>query len=106
MIGSESKTVNVNLDDFIVYKKLTVTINDTYRLPIAKFLHVFGDGGVYSIKVNSEAVVSDPAEFIRDTDFLLDVESELEEKNPGLKNLGEKTREILDTIKNKAAEFK
>lgn len=105
-IGSGSKTVDVNIDDFIVYKKLTVTINDTYRLPAARLLHVFGSEGAYSIKVKSQAVVNDPAEFIRDTDFLLDIESELEDKNPGLKNLGDKTREILDSIKNKAAQFK
>lgn len=99
------KTIDIELKDYIVYKKLIVTVQATYNLPVAEFLQVFGLKKDYIVKVESEAVVNDPVEFIRNIDFIVDIERKLEMKYPGLRDLGDKTRNIISGIKEKIHEL-
>jgi hypothetical protein len=105
ILRESGRQSNVELKDYIVYKKLIVTMESSYRLPIDGLLDMFGIGNHYTIKVRSEAVVNEPVEFIRNTDFILDMERKLERRYPALKNLGDKTREVMDKIKNKIFEL-
>lgn len=91
--------IQVELLDYIVYKKLVVTVEDSYHIPVGKLLNIFGMGERLSIRVSSEAVLDEPAEFIRNTDFILDLKRELEHKNPGIRDMAEKTRSVMDKIK-------
>lgn len=95
----------VEVVDYAVYKKLVVTVEDSYQIPIGKLLSIFGMGDSLSIKVTSEAVLNEPAEFIRNTDFIFDIERELEHKNPGIGNLAEKTRNVMNKIKDWLIDF-
>jgi len=100
-----NRNSGVKSEDFVVYKKLIVQMDDAYALSAGRYLKQFGIGENYVIRTESEAVVLDPAEFIRNTDFILDMEIELEEKNPGVKRLGDKTREVIGDIRDKIESF-
>ncbi len=64
--------------DYIIYKKIRVTVEAEYKNPFAPVLRVFGLKDTITIRVHSEAVVNEPVEFIRTTDFALDVVKEID----------------------------
>jgi hypothetical protein len=47
------------------------------------------------------AAATEPAEFIRDCDYVIDIEKELEKQVPGLKQTGDSVREMIIGIKTK-----
>jgi len=100
-----SRKVDVKLNDYIVYKKLIVTIECTCKIPFGEFLKLFGIKKDYTIRAQSEVAISDPAEFIRNTDFILDTGREIELKYPQIKNIGDKSREVIENVKEKIQEF-
>ncbi len=102
--GTGSK-VEIDIEDYVIYRKITVHIKSMYELPLGSVLEVFGQSRFFSIEARSHTVVAEPAEFIRNTDFVLDIEGELESKFPALKNLGGKTRDVLKDIKDKIDEI-
>ena len=97
---------NIEIKDYIIYKKLVVTVEDTYRIPVGKVAGILGGQkeGLTAV-ARSETTLEDSVEFIRNTDFILDTERELEYKNPGLKNLGDKTRKIISDTRDQIVEF-
>lgn len=97
--------VGVVIKEYIIYKKLVVTIENSYRVPAAGLLKVFGFSDTYVIRVQSEALIDDPTEFIRNTDFVIDVERELENKCPEFKDVAEKARDVLSKTKEKVNDF-
>ena len=103
--SNDINIVKVELKDYFLYKKIVVTIRETYKIPIGSLLKIFGGGDRYTIEVKSEAIIDQPAELIRNSDFLIDIERELENENPGLKYLGEKSRGMVDGIKEKINSF-
>ena len=100
------RTVKVEIQDCIIYKKLVVSINDTYRIPVGKLLRIFGLEENYNVFVKSEAVINEPVEFIRNTDFTLDIEKELEEKYPDYGKAIESIRSVMSKVKEKIADLK
>lgn len=105
IIKPESSAVSADIKDFLIYKRLELTIENAYILPGGGVLRLFGSDGKIRLKVTSFAVVDDPAELIRNTDFILDIEKELENKYPGLKKLGDKTRDIFSKLKDNLEQF-
>lgn len=105
LLNAESSKVSVDIKDYIVYKKMEVAVENTYKLPLGSFLRIFGASGRFSIKVKSEAVIDDPVELIRNVDFAVDMEKELENTFPELKDLREKTKDTLSGVKGKINEF-
>lgn len=99
------KKVTVELKDYIVYKKLVVRTESTYRLPLGNLLHMFGFEQYYKVSGESEAIIDDPTEFVRNVDFVLDTERELESRYAGIRDMGEKMRGIIDSIKDKIYKF-
>ncbi|HAA43329.1 MAG TPA: pilus assembly protein [Ruminiclostridium sp.] len=75
----ETLSVTARMEtDYIIYKKIRVTVEAEYKNPFAPFLRVFGLKDTITIRVHSEAVVNEPVEFIRTTDFALDVVKEID----------------------------
>ena len=105
LLNAATTKVSVNIRDYIVYKKLEVSVENTYELPLGSLLKIFGASGRFSIKVKSESVIDEPVELIRNVDFAIDLEKELEDRFPELKNLREKTRDTLTGVKGKINEF-
>lgn len=97
--------VEVELKDYAVCRKLEVRIDHQYSLPLGSFLRVFGGSGMIKMSVKAVSSIDEPVELIRNTDFILDLEKKLEESNPELKNLGEKTRSAMNEIKEKVKDF-
>ncbi|MDQ2085706.1 pilus assembly protein [Herbivorax sp. ANBcel31] len=67
-------------EDYIIYKKIRVTVKAEYKNPFAPILRPFGLKDTIIIKTHSEAVVNEPVEFIRTTDFALDIVREVDNK--------------------------
>lgn len=105
ILKPESSSVSVSILDFAVYKRLELTIENTYRLPGGSVLRLFGSGGKFKLNISSCVVVNDAAELIRNTDFLLNTEKELEDRYPGLKDLGDKTRGVFSKVKDGIVKF-
>ena len=101
----KTKRVNIEIKDFIVYKKLVVSVEDSYETPINKLLTGLGLEKCLTVKVKSEAVLFDPVEFIRTVDFSLDTEGELERKHPGFKAAAEKIRSVMGGVRQKVEEL-
>lgn len=97
--------VRAEIKDYAVCRKLIVHITKSYNLPLGRFMKVFGGSGSVKISVNGASMLDEPVELIRTTDFILDLEKELEENNPDIKNLGEKTRNTMNGLKGRLENF-
>lgn len=93
------------LKDYAVCRKLEVKIVKRYRLPLGKFLRIFSGSETFEICVEATSSINEPVELVRTTDFILDMEKKLENKYPGIKNLGEKARSTMNEIKGKLEKF-
>lgn len=93
----------VLVENHIIYKKLVVIVEESFKIPVAGLFRTFGMGDFVLLRVRAEAILEEPVELIRNTDFVLDLGRELEGKYPGLKDLGDKTRELMGKIEEKLA---
>lgn len=105
LLTAVTSDISVDIRDYIVYKKLEVAVENTYELPLGSLLRIFGASGRFSIKAKSESVIDEPVELIRNVDFAIDLEKELEDRFPEFKDLREKTRDALSSVKGKISEF-
>jgi hypothetical protein len=96
IIKSVEETVKVEPVNYIIYKKIRVDIEEKYHIPFGKFLSIFGMSEYFTIKASSEETVNSQAEFIRNVDFLIEVENELAEKNKFLGSLNDKYNSFLE----------
>jgi hypothetical protein len=96
---------DVRVKDYIIYKTIEVSIENAYKIPASGFFKIFGINEHYVIHARSESIIKDTEEFIRNTDFIIDIERELEARNLELKKLGDRARQTLEDIKRKAGEL-
>lgn len=82
--------VNVELDNKILYKKLVVRISCEVMLPGEGLFNMVGIKPMRTIESKGEALLNEPTEFIRNTDFVFDVINEIDSK----------TGNNLDSIKS------
>ena len=101
ILKAQITNIHAKITDYKIYRKLEVTLENKYKIPVAGFLRIFGFNNYFTIRVNSCAVIDEPAEFIRNVDFVIDVEKELEEKHPEIKDFAQKTRDTISEIKSK-----
>lgn len=101
----ENKLVSAEMIDYVIYKKLSVKLEQEYSVPVPGFFYVFGMTDKLTINTASASVVNDSAELIRNTDFIIDLEKELEKRNPAIKDIGDKTRSAIQKIKEKVNSF-
>jgi len=103
------KAVNTNVEavikDYVVCRKMEVTIRKEYSLPFGRFLKLFGGSDTVEMAVKAVSAIDEPTELIRTTDFIIDIEKKLEKQFPGLKDIGDKTRNAMNDIKGKLKEF-
>jgi len=93
---------SAKLKNYIVYKKLVVTVEKKFKLPIEDALTVFGIDNTVVIQANSEALINEPAEFIRNTDFAIDMGKRI---NAATGNGLEKIIDKVNSFRNKIEEF-
>lgn len=92
--------VDIWIKDYIVYKELNVIINDSYKIPLGDSLKIFGLDNKYNINVHSKAVINEPLEFIRNTDFIIDTLNEYEVTSEIINKFKETMEKIKDNINN------
>lgn len=104
-VKSGSRETESDVSDCIVYKKLGVELEQQFHIPVPGFMSIFGLDSDLGLKVRSESTINEPAELIRNIDFAADVEKELEKRYPAVKELGDKTRDVLKQINDKIKDF-
>jgi len=97
--------IHAEIKDYAVCRKLVVSISKSYNMPLGRVIKIFGGSGKIVIYVKASSTLNEPVELIRTTDFILDLENKLEENNPDVKNLGEKTRDTMNSIKDRLEKF-
>lgn len=94
------------LVDYIVYKKLRITIERTYKVPGGGYLKLFGMNGEFKVTASSEAVINEPVEFIRNTDFLIDTAKEVDNLTGGnVQKFGDKIKDLFGKLTGKLKDF-
>jgi len=98
--------VKCELTDYVIYKKFKVSIEEEYNLPISNVLNSFGFNVEFKISASSESVVSDPVEFVRNTDFVIDSVREIDQKTGGkLEGMVDKITDTFDKLSGKLKSF-
>ena len=105
LLNPVETVIQAEVKDYAVCRKLEVSITKSYILPLGSILKIFGGSGKIVINVKAASMLDEPVELIRTTDFILDMEKKLEENNPEIKNLGEKTRGTMNDIKGRLEKF-
>ncbi len=98
-------TIHAEVQDYAVCRKMVVGITKSYEVPLGRFLRLFGGSGSVTISAKGSSMLDEPVELIRNTDFMIDLEKELEKNNPELKNLGDKARGAMNRIKSRMDQF-
>ena len=80
-------------------KEIIVQIECNYPLPL-RIAGLFGGGKGVAFKSEAVSIVKEPAELIRNTDFLIEFEKDLEKEFPGIREF----RQILTESINKVVE--
>ncbi len=105
LVRAVSSSADAVVKDYVVYRKIEVTIHKEYKLPLGKFLKLFGGSDTIDMTVKAVSAMDEPADLIRNTDFIVDIEKKLENKFPELKDIGDKTRNAMNEIKEKLEQF-
>lgn len=84
--------VSAKVKNYIVYKKLTVNVKKNFKLPIGNALSIFGIDNTVEISAKSEALINEPAEFIRSTDLAIDVGKRIDSAT------GNNVQKIMDKV--------
>ena len=66
-----------NIENYLVYKKVTIEVSHKYNIPMGNLLSIFGIGEEVTLKAKADAISNDPVEFIRNTDFFVDTAKEI-----------------------------
>lgn len=98
----EAENIDVEVDNYIVYQNVKVSITAKYPLPA-----VFGAFGLptdYEYTVNAQTAVNDPDEFIRNVDLIIDTIVAIDNGTGGniskitskISDMGTKLKEFLE----------
>lgn len=98
ILGNYLDDADVRLDKNMFYKKINVSIYKTYPTGISFVDSMLGDEeNGFTIYAESESIMRDPAEFIRNVDMISDFASRI----PVVANLQGKYRNNLESINSK-----
>lgn len=99
-------TVDAQVRNYVVYKKLTVNVKKKFKLPIGNALSAFGLDNIVEISAKSEALINEPAEFIRSTDFAMDVGKRIDDATGNrMEKVKDKLGGFLNGIGSKVDSF-
>ncbi|HHW31921.1 MAG TPA: pilus assembly protein [Clostridiaceae bacterium] len=96
--ANEGPEAEITLKDNLILKNLDLTVKDTVGIFTENYLGLFDPGKNYSFNSSSTAFIYDPAEFIRNVDFLVEIKKELEKEYPELQDTSGKLKERLKDI--------
>lgn len=102
----ENCTIDISLDDYVIYKKLNVKVTHKYKLPIGTLLSKLGLTGNITLTSYSQSVINEPAEFIRNIDFAVDTITQIDESTGGnLEKIKKYFSDTYETLTTKLSKF-
>lgn len=94
-------TIDVAVKNYLFYKELKVKVLFKFKLPVAGISLMFGGKGEVSVKAESVVRINEPAEFIRNTDFVIDIGKEIKEAFPQIDEIKNRINgELKDFLNN------
>ena len=91
------ESIRVFVEDGFLTKKIIVQIECNYPLPL-RIAGLFGGGKGVAFKSEAVSIVKEPAELIRNTDFLIEFEKDLEKEFPGIREFRQKLTESINKV--------
>ncbi len=91
------ESIRVFVEDGFLTKKIIVQIKCSYPLPLG-IAGLFGGGEGVTVKSEAVSIVKEPAELIRNTDFLIELEKDLEKEFPGIREFRQKLTESINKV--------
>lgn len=101
LLPLKSNEVIVEIKDCIAFKDIEITAVKNTEASKARSFMPYGLNKSNLQSAAAAAAAIDPAEFIRNCDYIIDLEKELEKRVPGLKQAGGSIREAIEGIKVK-----
>ena len=101
LLGLKGFTVVNSYADYrnSIIKSIETGIFSRTVFPEQIIMKQFNLSSAYGLKINSCSIIPDFSEFIRNIDFVIDIEKELEENSPEFKNFAKNYNEILEKIR-------
>lgn len=101
IIRSKSIHVDIEQQNNIFSRMIHVQVTASYHNPMGQLTSIWGLGSETTIKVEANATVDDPVEFIRNTDFILDSAAHI----PALAEFEQKWQDTITQIINYINKF-
>lgn len=94
ILKSRQAYIDIKHSNKILKQDVTVTLNCTYDNPLGSLTAVWGLKKKINLNVQATATIDDPAEFIRNTDFIIDTAS----KVPAISQFESKWQGIINKV--------
>jgi hypothetical protein len=82
-IKGQLPDINIEKKNYIIYSTLNVSAKKSFSIPGNGLLSKYGLSDIFPITTTIETTINDPAEFIRNTDFIADTVVEVDDKTGG-----------------------
>lgn len=105
ILKSKNCEIEIEVENYIFYKKLRVNISELYNTPIGGILKIFGLNNIFNLKGSSEAIINEPVELMNNVDFLIETGKEADRKYfqgktvKSIQETSEKIKQIIDKVK-------
>lgn len=70
--GKDGTGTSVDVQDYFIVRRVKVNIKSNYHIPIDGIIQMFGLNGAFDIDTTAVSTVTDPVEFMRNTDLCVD----------------------------------
>ncbi len=89
--------IEVKLKNHFGYKSLIVEVSKEIKTPFDEIVKIFGLKDGFNISVKSQSVIDNNTEFIRNTDFILDIADEIDTDNK-INNFMNKMKKVIGSF--------
>lgn len=72
ILNAVNSDIEIKFENYFIYQKIEITINQSYASPTGAFNRFFGVGETFDISAQAHALAMEPEQFIRNIDFLRD----------------------------------
>lgn len=87
----ERTTITINYDNNLLSRTITIKLSQDMNIPLANMRRFFGGGDSFTITETGKAVITEPAEYIRNIDLALEYATKVKSKI--------KFKDIIDKLK-------
>ncbi len=89
----------VTVEDYLIEKRVKVTIQSGYRMPVDSIAEMFGQEGPFEVHTAAVSAVVDSPDFVRNVDLAMDVVKQTEIFG-SVENGYNKIRDAIDKVKD------